>query len=245
MSKHDWKALQEEFLIAHETTAVKAKEWCESKGLNYSSARRYIKVTKAAAEVKEKVKTNPKVKMVKAQSTELVKNSGQKQFGNQHAVTHGAYRKYFTNEIGELAEATNLQDELVLSRANLHMVMKTIDDINEKLDTEKPPVEVAARLYNSLTHAQSALDRIILRIESLTKTISSLHLDLINTDKIIADTDKSIETAKALRIRAKKDKVQTELTELQVEKFRKELGGVSKLDDFIDDLTSGQDKVVG
>ncbi|QKJ87416.1 hypothetical protein PMPD1_2474 [Paramixta manurensis] len=43
MAKHDWKALQEEFLREHAATGITAQEWCERRGLKYQSARRYIK----------------------------------------------------------------------------------------------------------------------------------------------------------------------------------------------------------
>lgn len=43
MAKHDWKALQAEFLAENAATGVTAQQWCENRGLNYQSARRYIK----------------------------------------------------------------------------------------------------------------------------------------------------------------------------------------------------------
>jgi hypothetical protein len=48
MATQDWKALQAQFEHDHAKYGTGAKEWCEAKGLNYSSARRYIKVRKAA-----------------------------------------------------------------------------------------------------------------------------------------------------------------------------------------------------
>lgn len=43
MAKHDWKALQAEFLRDNAATGITAQQWCENHGLNYQSARRYIK----------------------------------------------------------------------------------------------------------------------------------------------------------------------------------------------------------
>lgn len=43
MSKPDWRALQSQFAAAHASTGISPKAWCEQEGLNYSSARRYIK----------------------------------------------------------------------------------------------------------------------------------------------------------------------------------------------------------
>ncbi len=43
MAKHDWSALQSAFLADHAESGITAQEWCEQHGLNYQSARRYIK----------------------------------------------------------------------------------------------------------------------------------------------------------------------------------------------------------
>lgn len=43
MAKTDWAQLNAEFLQEHEATGISAKEWCDSRGLNYNSARRYLK----------------------------------------------------------------------------------------------------------------------------------------------------------------------------------------------------------
>ena len=122
----------------------------------------------------------------------------------------------------------------------------TIEEIQRRLE-QKPRVEaeVAASLFDSLLKADIALDRNIARVESITKTLSSIRLDNLNEHKIIADTTRSIEITKATVINAKKSIAQTELTNLQVEQLRKEVGGTSKLDDYIDSRISGLDSVVG
>ncbi|MGL6583935.1 terminase [Aeromonas hydrophila] len=43
MAKTDWAQLNAEFLQDHEATGISAKDWCDSRGLNYNSARRYLK----------------------------------------------------------------------------------------------------------------------------------------------------------------------------------------------------------
>lgn len=47
MAKPDWGELQQRFLSEHAATGVSPKEWCEAQGLNYATARRYIKKTSA------------------------------------------------------------------------------------------------------------------------------------------------------------------------------------------------------
>ncbi|QQB19331.1 terminase [Aeromonas jandaei] len=43
MAKTDWAQLNAEYLREHEATGISAKDWCDSRGLNYNSARRYLK----------------------------------------------------------------------------------------------------------------------------------------------------------------------------------------------------------
>ncbi len=52
MAKPDWGELQQRFLSEHAATGVSPKEWCEAQGLNYATARRYIK--KPSAQIAQK-----------------------------------------------------------------------------------------------------------------------------------------------------------------------------------------------
>ncbi|MCV2531985.1 terminase small subunit [Enterobacter wuhouensis] len=52
MAKPDWGKLQQRFLSEHASTGVSPKEWCEAQGLNYATARRYIK--KPSAQIAQK-----------------------------------------------------------------------------------------------------------------------------------------------------------------------------------------------
>lgn len=49
MAKPDWGDLQKRFLSEHAKTGISPRDWCEAQGLNYSSAKRYIKVTSYGA----------------------------------------------------------------------------------------------------------------------------------------------------------------------------------------------------
>ncbi len=48
MAKHDWETLQADFLAAHAATGISVQHWCQQHGLNYQTARRYIKLRKTA-----------------------------------------------------------------------------------------------------------------------------------------------------------------------------------------------------
>ncbi|HHE6535981.1 TPA: terminase small subunit [Escherichia coli] len=54
MAKPDWGALQHQFLAEHAKTGISPKDWCAEQGLNYSSAKRYIKVTTYGANSQKK-----------------------------------------------------------------------------------------------------------------------------------------------------------------------------------------------
>lgn len=43
MAKPDWGTLQQQFLTEHAKSGIPPKEWSEDQGLNYATARRYIK----------------------------------------------------------------------------------------------------------------------------------------------------------------------------------------------------------
>ncbi|EOU3924506.1 terminase small subunit [Enterobacter hormaechei] len=65
MAKPDWGELQQRFLSEHAATGVSPKEWCEAQGLNYATARRYIKKPSAQTAQKsaqKKVRTAQKDK---------------------------------------------------------------------------------------------------------------------------------------------------------------------------------------
>ncbi|MGQ7947816.1 terminase small subunit [Providencia huashanensis] len=56
MAKPDWGTLQQQFLTEHAKSGISPKEWCEDQGLNYATARRYIK--KPAAQSAQKTAHN-------------------------------------------------------------------------------------------------------------------------------------------------------------------------------------------
>ena len=48
MAKKDWNALQIEYIKSYAKTGVSVMEWCRKKGLNFASAKRYIKKPETA-----------------------------------------------------------------------------------------------------------------------------------------------------------------------------------------------------
>ncbi|HEG1754170.1 terminase small subunit [Enterobacter kobei] len=60
MAKPDWGELQQRFLSEHAATGVPPKEWCEAQGLNYATARRYIKKPSSQKTAQKKMRTAQK-----------------------------------------------------------------------------------------------------------------------------------------------------------------------------------------
>lgn len=71
MAKPDWGELQQRFLSEHAATGVSPKEWCETQGLNYSTARRYIK--KPSAQIAQIAQKHAQQKLLTAQKDKSAK----------------------------------------------------------------------------------------------------------------------------------------------------------------------------
>ncbi|MEC5517800.1 terminase small subunit [Enterobacter hormaechei] len=116
MAKPDWGELQQRFLSEHAATGVSPKEWCEAQGLNYATARRYIKKPSAQT-AQKKVRTAQK----EQSAEELVDDDGltaqQRRFvaeylkdGNAtQAAIRAGYSKKSAEQIGyQLLQKTSV-----------------------------------------------------------------------------------------------------------------------------------------
>lgn len=252
MAKTDWGSLAAQYQSAYAKTGISPKAWCEQHGLNYQSARRYIKVSDAQADDKiaqpsvrsaqnraqlskgnvrnldetahakrneskakggeEKGKRGPGGKS--ASSTQTSAGSGQNpdnngrdqkgrfvegNAGNPHppanikpgmqlTKTHGGYAKFLdADELFDQAEALQLRDELLFTRARVLSVTKTLKALQHDL-AEAQELTDRIALYDKILRAEQALDRNIQRIESIERTLSALHIDEVSGPKIEADT---------------------------------------------------------
>lgn len=66
MARPDWGSLQEEFLADHAQSSISPKDWCEAKGLKYSSAKRYIKIANAQKNAKGQAANSHIAKVAKS-----------------------------------------------------------------------------------------------------------------------------------------------------------------------------------
>lgn len=245
---NDWKQLQLQFLADNDKTGITAKEWCHQRGLNYQSARRYIKmrtaqnktaqsnnVRNAQPETAQSKKVR-KVENIKGENESVKKRTNSKseptnkakrkiksssskfkngkpgnphpsqsfEVGNQHARKHGGYSARFDDQsLFDEAAQMSLEEELKLCRARALNCIDTMKKIRTDM-ANADSVDQRIELYNAITSTEQALDRNIVRIESITKTLSSIRIDAVNEQKIMKDTDRIEAATTKLKLEADK-----------------------------------------
>ncbi|SVT97330.1 hypothetical protein [Klebsiella pneumoniae] len=218
MAKPDWGALQHQFLAEHAKTGISPKDWCAAQGLNYSSAKRYIKVTtygansqkksanksansqreKGGANKNGKVKKNqpdtgtrsksPETKPIRGSRTAPPTNAFQP--GNQNALKHGGYgrRMLLSDAITEDAQMLTLDDELFWLRAASLTAAENIGRCQTELETADS--EQAKHLHDLISQAQKAMHRNTARIESLEYTKAAIIKQRVDAAYREAATEK-------------------------------------------------------
>ncbi|MCM6993626.1 hypothetical protein [Enterobacter roggenkampii] len=195
MAKPDWGELQQRFLSEHAKTGISPKEWCEAQGLNYSTAKRYIKIAngsansqkksanKTANSQKEKVaKSKPPAGLV--DNCEVAKPSNSPETkrahynsrpGNQNALKHGGYgrRMLLSDAITEDAKLLTLDDELFWLRAANLTAAENIGRWQAELELADD--DKAKDLHSLISSAEKAMHRNTQRIESLEYTKGSIE----------------------------------------------------------------------
>ncbi|EMZ3531639.1 terminase small subunit [Enterobacter hormaechei subsp. hoffmannii] len=143
MAKPDWGELQQRFLSEHAATGVSPKEWCEAQGLNYATARRYIKKPSAQTAQKsaqKKVRTAQK----EQSANELMDDDGltaqQRLFvaeylkdGNAtQAAIRAGYSKKSAEQIGyQLLQKTSVAQ--AIARQQKASIARTLGGADEVL----------------------------------------------------------------------------------------------------------------
>ena len=249
MAKPDWGALQDQFLAEHAKTGISPKDWCQAQGLNYASAKRYIKVTSYGAKSqKEAAKKNANSQKGKGEASKSgkVKKSDREtgstknsrdakpirgsrtdpptnpfQAGNQQALKHGGYarRLLLKDEVIEDAWALQLEDELFRLRANNLTAAENIGRWLTLMEDAESD-EARDKLAALMVAADKAMMRNTVRIESIVGTLATVS-------KIFADTDYR--------------KAATEKVSLEADRLRRDAGiddgnGERDLNDFYSDI---------
>ncbi|EMC8779174.1 terminase small subunit [Providencia rettgeri] len=105
MAKPDWGTLQQQFLTEHAISGISPKEWCEDQGLNYATARRYIKKPAAQSAQKtahKKLRTAQTEDSAKSLSKDKELTQQQKRFVAEYLIdgnaTQAAIRAGYSDE---------------------------------------------------------------------------------------------------------------------------------------------------
>lgn len=130
--------------------------------------------------------------------------------GNQASRKHGGYSKLIRAEdlaIGDESELDGLIAERRLFRARIASALRTIQECEAKLEdpeiiADKEQLVIINRLISG---ANKAIEVSAIRVESITKTISSLRIDDVNVPRLAADKEKII--AQTDKLRAETDKL--------------------------------------
>ena len=204
---HDWDALLKQYAIDYETEKVSPAEWCARVGVPYSSAKRHITAKAAKEQIalrnSQAKKKTPKPGRdergyflkghnapgcVNPDSPNLVRFEK----GNQAAFKHGGYARLIPVEdlaIGDESELIGLMAERRMFRARLASALRTVTELEAELAAEggRDDSERVAATLRLIRSANEAIERAATRIESLTKTISSIRIDDINGPRLQAD----------------------------------------------------------
>ena len=146
MAKPDWGELQQRFLSDQAATGVSPKDWCEAQGLNYATARRYIKKPTAQTAQKpaqKKLRTAQKEKCAE----ELVDDDGltdqQRLFVAEYlkdnnatqAAIRAGYSKKTANEQGArlLAKVSIAQAIAQQQKASIARTLGSADEVLEQM----------------------------------------------------------------------------------------------------------------
>ncbi|HHR0801775.1 TPA: hypothetical protein ACS28E_001482 [Enterobacter roggenkampii] len=204
MAKPDWGALQDQFLAEHAKKGISPKDWCQAQGLNYSTAKRYIKIANGSANSQKKIanKTansqakkgdkargskpsdgdcessnaaNPPDTKPERVRRNVVTNHPPFQPGNQNALKHGGYGRRML-----LSDAITEDAKLLTLDDELFWLRAANLTAAENIGRWQAELELAdddkaKDLHSLISSAEKAMHRNTQRIESLEYTKGSIE----------------------------------------------------------------------
>lgn len=203
MAKPDWGELQQRFLSEHATSGISPKEWCEAQGLNYSTAKRYIKVTNYGANSqKGSAKKNANSQAKKGGNARgskpsdgdcessnaanppdtkpervrrnVVTNHPPFQPGNQYALKHGGYGRRMLLSDAVTEDAQALTLDDELFWLRAASLTAAENIGRWREELEGKDAEEAKVLHDLISSAEKSMHRNTARIESLEYTKGNL-----------------------------------------------------------------------
>ena len=136
MAKPDWGELQQRFLSDHAATGVSPKDWCEAQGLNYATARRYIKKPSAQKPAQKKLRTAQKEKsaeeLVNSKLSPKVKRFIAEYLKDQNATAAAERAGYSDPNYGRQL-ITNPNVAQAIAQQQKESLMRTLGSADEVL----------------------------------------------------------------------------------------------------------------
>lgn len=218
MARQNWQALQVEYIRAYAKTGISIQAWCEKKGLNFASAKRYIKKPETvfaktqncesidhgeAAESSgnsmgytENCETNCEMNCETAkleqENCEAAKEIAKRAQHSAKVSKHGGYARYFKDKSAfDVVVDFSLRDEVDLMRQRAIASIESIERFTAMLDkaATSEDKEFYAKLIKS---AENSLDRAVARVESLSGTDNQIALTLATIELRKAQTKKTL-----------------------------------------------------
>ena len=203
---YDWEALLKQYAIDYEAETISPAEWCERVGLPYSSAKRYITVKAAKTEIalrnSQAKKKTPKPGRDERgyflKGHQIPECTGQNmdnlvnfEKGHTHSLKHGGYAKLIRNpedlEVADEAEIIGLIAERRMYRARIASALRTINELEGQIEEGIDDPDKISSMIRLIAAANNSIERCVGRVESLTKTLSSIRIDDVNGPRLAAD----------------------------------------------------------
>lgn len=218
MTRQNWQALQIEYIRAYAKTGISIQAWCEKKGLNFASAKRYIKKPETVFAKPQNCETNCETggekkptetigyeqncetncemdcetAKLEQENCETAKEIAKRAQHSAKVSKHGGYARYFKDKSAfDVVVDFSLKDEVDLMRQRAIAAIESIERFTallEKAETSEDK-ELYAKLIKS---AENALDRAVARVESLSGTDNQIALTLATIELRKAQTKKTL-----------------------------------------------------
>lgn len=144
--------------------------------------------------------------------------------GHRHSYKHGGYAKFFPAGDFESAREMRIQDEIVLTRAQIINVVRKLQEF-EDLYQQTEEAELKLELYKTISQTQSILDSRIARVESLSRTLSGIQVDKVTVPLKKAEEER-------VKVTTKKTSIETNIME------REQGGSTTPISDIVDEIQS-------
>ena len=202
--QRDWAALAEQYSIDYEAEQISPADWCERNHLPYGTAKRYIslKAAKKACELRnsraKKTRPGRNAKGHFVKGHQIPECTGQNmdnlvnfEKGHTHSLKHGGYAKLIRNpedlEVADEAEIIGLIAERRMYRARIASALRTINDLEGQIEEGIDDPDKISSMIRLIAAANNSIERCVGRVESLTKTLSSIRIDDVNGPRLAAD----------------------------------------------------------